>query len=77
MARKTTRSTRKRARKGEGTVFYDDSRGCWVGQIDLGRDPETGKRRRPKVSGPRADVRDLLDELKADASQPGPSPPVT
>jgi len=72
MARKTTRSTRKRARKGEGTAFYDDARGCWVGQIDLGPDPEAGQRRRPKVSGPNEQtVRDLLDELKAERKSTG------
>lgn len=72
MARKTVRSARKRARKGEGTVFYDDSRGCWVGQIDLGADPGTGKRRRPKVSGPdEQTVWDLLDELKAERKSTG------
>ena len=31
-------------------MFYDASRRRWVGQIDLDRDPVTGKRRRPKVS---------------------------
>lgn len=41
-----------RRSRNEGSVFYDASRGCWVGQVDLGTDPETGKRRRPKVSAP-------------------------
>jgi len=41
-----------RRSKNEGSVFFDTSRGCWVGSVDLGTDPETGKRRRPKVSAP-------------------------
>ena len=39
-----------RRSRGDGSVFYDASRGCWVGSVDIGRDPETGRRRRRKVS---------------------------
>jgi len=50
-------------------VFYDAARGCWVGTVDAGRDPVTGRRRRPKVSAPTKDeckelVRQLLDEKR-------------
>ena len=31
-----------RRARGDGAVYYDQARGCWVGQVDLGRDPATG-----------------------------------
>lgn len=56
-----------RRSKNEGSVFFDTSRGCWVGSVDLGTDPETGKRRRPKVSAPTKDkCRDKLNALRAE-----------
>jgi integrase len=37
----------------------------WVGSIDLGRDPQTGTRRRPKVSAPtKTECKAKLDELR-------------
>lgn len=36
--------------RGDGSVFYDASRKCWVGLADLGRDPDTRRRVRRKVS---------------------------
>jgi integrase len=58
-----------RRSRGDGSVFYDAARGCWVGQVDAGRDPQTGRRRRPKVSAPTKDeckelVRRLLEEKR-------------
>jgi len=53
-------------------VFYDAARGLWVGQVDLGRDPVTGKRRRPKVSAPtKTECKDKLDELRAERRKTG------
>lgn len=58
-----------RRSRGDGSVFWDAARGCWVGQVDAGRDTETGRRRRPKVSAPTKDeckelVRRLLEEKR-------------
>jgi integrase len=39
-----------RRAKGEGSIFYDETSNRWVGRLDLGRDPRTGKRRRRKVT---------------------------
>ena len=52
--------------KGEGTVFYEESRDRWVGVLDLGRNGE-GKRVRRKVTGSSpADVRSKLRDLRKD-----------
>lgn len=40
-----------RRAKGEGSVYYNEDRGRWVGQADAGLNPSTGKRRRVKVIG--------------------------
>ena len=39
-----------RRARGDGAVYFDADRGCWVGSVDIGRDPQTGLRRRRKVS---------------------------
>ena len=39
-----------RRAKGEGSIFYDETAGRWVGRLDVGRDPRTGNRRRRKVT---------------------------
>lgn len=39
----------RRRAQGEGTVYFDEKRGSWVAQADLGVNPRTGKRRRIKV----------------------------
>jgi integrase len=62
----------KRRDRGDGSVFFDASRDCWVGVLDIGRDPETGKRRRRKVSAPtKAECRNKLDELRAEFRKAG------
>jgi integrase len=62
----------RRSRRGRGTVFYDEARGCWVGQLSLGRDPQTGRRRRPKVTAAtEEDCWALLDEMRAEARKTG------
>jgi integrase len=41
----------RRSRRGGGSVYFDKSKREYVGQLSMGRDPETGRRRRsPKVS---------------------------
>lgn len=40
-----------RRANGEGSVFFDSQRGRWVGAVDAGVNPKTGKRRRAKVVG--------------------------
>ena len=61
-----------RRSRGDGSVFYDAARGCWVGSVDIGRDPETGKRRRRKVSAPtKTECREKLDELREEKRKTG------
>jgi integrase len=62
----------KRRSRGDGSVFFDASRGCWVGVLDIGREPETGRRRRRKVSAPtKTECKDLLDELREEKRKSG------
>jgi len=61
-----------RRSRGDGSVFWDASRGCWVGCIDAGRDPVTGKRRRPKVSAAtKTECKEKVDALKAELARTG------
>jgi integrase len=61
-----------RRSRGDGSVFWDATRGCWVGSVDIGRDPETGRRRRRKVSAEtKTECRDKLDELRAEKARTG------
>ena len=61
-----------RRQRGDGSVFHDASRGCWVGLVDLGRDPRTRRRVRRKVSAPtRDECRDKLDELREEKRKTG------
>ena len=58
-------SGRKRRSRGDGSVFFDASRKCWVGVLDIGRDPETRQRRRRKVSAPtKTKCKEMLDQLR-------------
>jgi integrase len=43
-----TTATRRRRGRGEGSLFYDQTRGEWVGIVDLGRD-HRGRRHRKTV----------------------------
>ncbi len=57
---------------GDGSVYFDGSRGVYVGAIDLGRDLDTGRRMRRKVSGAtRREVRSKLDELRQEHRKTG------
>ena len=61
-----------RRQRGDGSVFYDASRGCWVGLVDLGRDQETRRRVRRKVSAPtREECRGKLEELREEKRKTG------
>ncbi len=52
---------------GDGSVYFDTHRAKWVGTLDLGPDPATGKRRRAKVSGDtRSEAADRLRVLRED-----------
>jgi integrase len=53
-------------------VFYDAARGCWVGSVDIGRDPGTGRRMRRKVSAPtKTECKGRLDELREEFRKTG------
>jgi integrase len=59
-----------RSRKGGGTVFWDEDRGCYTGQ--LSHYDAAGKRRRPKVhAATKAECWDRLDELRAELKKAG------
>ncbi len=61
-----------RRSRGDGSVFYDAARGCWVGSVDIGRDPQTGRRRRRKVSAAtKTECRDKLDKMRREKKQTG------
>jgi hypothetical protein len=61
-----------RRARGDGPVYYDAARGCWVGAIDLGHDAQTGRRIRRKVSAPtKMECRDKLDALRAEKQGTG------
>lgn len=53
-------------------MYFDAGRGVYVGAIDLGRDPETGRRVRRKVSAPtRSEAREKLDQLRQERRSTG------
>ena len=61
-----------RRSRGDGSVYYDAARGCWVGAIDLGRDPQTRRRVRRKVSAAtRDECKAKLDELREEKRKTG------
>jgi integrase len=61
-----------RRTRGDGSVYYDRDRSCWVGAVEIGRDPQTGRRVRRKVSAPTKEAcRDALDELRAEKRASG------
>ncbi len=59
-----------RSRKGGGTVFWDEDRGCYTGQ--LSHYDAAGRRRRPKVhAATKAECWEKLDELRAELKKTG------
>jgi integrase len=62
--------------KGEGSVFYDQGRGCWVGVLDLTGPGGTGKRVRRKVSAPtKTTAREKLTALRRELEDTSPAAP--
>lgn len=57
---------RKQARKGDGSIYWDEVNKCYIGSISLGTKPD-GTRHRPSVRGStQKEVRAKLKELKDD-----------
>lgn len=68
----------KRRAQGEGSVFFDPSRGRWVGSAEGGINPTTGKRRRVRVIGPtQKDVAARLRERIGELETLSPAAPRT
>jgi integrase len=63
----------RRSRRGGGSVYWDAARGSYVGQLSMGRDSQTGKRRRsPKVYAPEAEeCWSKLEEMRAELRKTG------
>jgi hypothetical protein len=60
----------KRNRKGGGTVFWDEGRQCWTGQLSYYND--AGERKRPKVhAADETTCWEKLDELRAELKRAG------
>ncbi len=63
-------SVRSRRRRGGGTVFYDEDRGRYVGQVSYL--DEAGRRHRPKVYAKTAEACwEKLDELRRELKKSG------
>lgn len=57
---------RKQARKGDGSIFWHEGKGCYIGSVSLGKNPD-GSRNRPTVRGKtQREVRAKLKALKDD-----------
>ncbi len=66
-----------RRTKGEGSLYFDEERSRWVGVADGGVDPETGRRRRVKVSAAtKREATALLRARVAEVAAVGASPAV-
>ncbi|WP_017583872.1 site-specific integrase [Nocardiopsis valliformis] len=67
MGSKEPKPKKTRGQAGQGTVYWDEAKGCFRGEISLGYTP-SGKRRRPKVYGrTKTEVREKLRELVKEA----------
>lgn len=63
---KNRRGPRKQARRGDGSIYWDETNNHYVGSISLGYKPD-GSRNRPSVRGKtQKEVRAKLKELKED-----------
>jgi integrase len=67
------RKTGRRSRRGGGSVFWDESRGSYVGLLSLGRDPDNPKKRiRKKVYGAtERECQEKLDALRHEIRRTG------
>ncbi|CAN5619188.1 site-specific integrase [soil metagenome] len=62
-------TTKRKRSNGEGSIYWNESRGRFEGMLDLGPGAD-GKRRRRKVTGPsRADVAERLSVMRQQAAQ--------
>ncbi|MBB4929183.1 hypothetical protein F4561_000003 [Lipingzhangella halophila] len=50
MGSKEPKPRKPRGHAGQGTVYWDEAKGCYRGEISLGTTP-SGKRRRPVAYG--------------------------
>ncbi|MEV2279362.1 tyrosine-type recombinase/integrase [Nocardiopsis sp. NPDC049922] len=67
MGKSQPQGKKSKAASGQGTVYWDEAKGCFRGEISLGYTP-SGKRRRPKVYGrTKTEVRDKLKDLVREA----------
>jgi integrase len=58
--------------RGEGAVYFDQGRGRWIGVVEVGRDPQTGRRVRRKVSAAtKTECKDKLDGLREEKRRTG------
>ncbi|WP_117198335.1 tyrosine-type recombinase/integrase [Nocardiopsis sp. TNDT3] len=69
MGNSEPKAKKSKGQAGQGTVYWDEAKGCFRGEISLGYTP-SGKRRRPKVYGRtktevREKLRDLVKEAKS------------
>ncbi|MFE1399247.1 tyrosine-type recombinase/integrase [Nocardiopsis dassonvillei] len=69
MGNSEPKAKKPKGQAGQGTVYWDEAKGCFRGEISLGYTP-SGKRRRPKVYGRtktevREKLRDLIKEAKS------------
>jgi integrase len=61
-----TATSAKRRGRGDDSIYFDKSKGCYVGEVSLGY-TASGRRRRRKVYGKtKTEVRDGLKELRAE-----------
>jgi integrase len=61
-----------RRSRGDGSVYFDAGRGCWRGSVDIGRNPQTGRRVRRKVSAAtRTECREKVDQLREEYRKTG------
>src|SRR5699024_10334229 len=73
MGSKEPKSRKPKGQAGQGTVYWDEKKRCYRGEISLGYTP-SGKRRRPKVYGrTKAEVREKMQDL-AKAAKSGVKP---
>lgn len=61
------RKRQRRARKGTGSIYYDEKRKLYVGQISLGVDASGKRIRRTFYGKTEGEVQELIDKAKQDA----------
>jgi integrase len=62
--------------RGEGSVFYDEAKGCWVGVAELPPGPDGKRRRRKRTGSTKAEVLERLRKLQ-DQAESGHLPEVS